>query len=230
MTYDKLMELWGLTVQDFSLLTGIPADRIYNWGRGRGKPKVADTKKIETVYEKYGSKSTNEITKIIADLKHAKKFNIEVKQLPFENYMETEYLSREAQAGYLSSIANHSFFETEKILVPKEFEKGNYLVVEVTGDSMDDGTKRSICEGDKILIKELDPGTFRNFKLNFKKNIFVIMMREGAVLKEIIDHDLEKGIITCHSWNPLYQDYNVNLKDVLKIFYYKKIVERRPNF
>ena len=31
----------------------------------------------------------------------------------------------------------------------KEFEKGFYKVIEIEGDSMNDGTNRSICDGDK---------------------------------------------------------------------------------
>ena len=34
------------------------------------------------------------------------------------------------------------------------------------------------------------------------------------MLKEIIKHDAEKGIIYCHSINPKYEDFKINLKEV----------------
>jgi hypothetical protein len=38
--------------------------------------------------------------------------------------------------------------------VPKEYLNGGYLVIRVDGDSMDDGTKRPLSDGDELLVKE----------------------------------------------------------------------------
>lgn len=144
-------------------------------------------------------------------------------------FMEVAYLPRYAQAGYLDSIQDESIPDVETKLVPKEYEKGNYLIVEITGDSMDDGSKRSIMDGDSVLIKELQRIHWSN-KLHFKQYLFVIMSREGVVCKQITAHNVETGIITCHSWNELYKDYDLDLRDVFKIFYIKKIIDRKIKF
>jgi len=52
----------------------------------------------------------------------------ELKQVPFSDFMETEYLPIEAQAGYLDSLESQELLKLETMLIPKEFEKGNYLV------------------------------------------------------------------------------------------------------
>lgn len=153
----------------------------------------------------------------------------EVVQKDDSEFMEVTYLPRYAQAGYLDSIQDESIPDVETKLVPKEYEKGNYLIVEITGDSMDDGTKRSIMDGDSVLIKELSRVHWSN-KLHFKQYLFVLMSREGVVCKQITAHNVNTGIITCHSWNELYKDYELDLRDVFKIFYVKKIIDRKIKF
>lgn len=94
---------------------------------------------------------------------------------------------------------------------------------------MDDGTSRAICNGEKLLCKELQRIHWKN-KLHFRQYIYIIVSREGIVCKQITSHDIDNGIITCHSWNPVFEDYTINLEDVIQIFYVKKVVERRIRF
>ena len=157
--------------------------------------------------------------------------SIEMTQIQEDMFMEVPVLTIYSQAGYLRGHTDTQYLNRlEKMLVPKEYDKGNYMVVELNGDSMDDGSNRSLCEGDKLLVKELDKVHWQN-KLHFKKSLFVICTKEeGCVCKEITEHDIYNGIITCHSWNPIYSDYKVNLNDVIKLFYVKKIVERKIKF
>lgn len=72
-----------------------------------------------------------------------------INQVPFTDFMETEFLSIEAQAGYLDCLESQDVPKLETMLIPKEFEKGNYLVIEIKGDSMNDGSARSIQDGAK---------------------------------------------------------------------------------
>ena len=150
---------------------------------------------------------------------------IELKQIAYEEFMEAKYLPITAQAGYLTSLEGNGKIELQKILVPKEFNKGNYLVAEIDGASMDDGTNRSICDGDKLLLKQLELNN--GDRLPYRNNLFVIVSKEGIVCKQIINQNLENGNITCHSFNNLYEDYDINLRDVYYLFLVKKIVERR---
>lgn len=150
----------------------------------------------------------------------------EVNQVPSENYMMVEYADLSASAGVLGGALLDNLPESKIRLVPREYEKGNYLVVRVNGDSMNDGTLRALIDGDEILIQEyfLNNGD----KLPIRNNLFVIVSNEGSIIKQITEHNTTENTITCHSFNPLYQDFKLNLNDVFQIFVYKKIIRRVP--
>ena len=160
-------------------------------------------------------------------LKEEKKYVEEVSPIPYENYMEVEYADLSTVAGRLGGYNPATLPEMKRRLIPKEFDRGNYLVVRVDGDSMDDGTSISIPDGTEILIKEyhLQKGE----KLPIRGNLFVIVSTEGTVFKQIIEHNTEEGYIICHSYNQKYSDYRINLSEVLQIFIYRKIVSFRPS-
>lgn len=145
------------------------------------------------------------------------------------DWMEVPFLPIAAQAGYLDSLDQDTELNLERMLIPTEHEKGSFMVIEVKGHSMNDGTGRSIQEGDKLLCKELQRDHWRN-KLHYNQYLFVLAGRDGIVCKQITAHDVNQGIVTCHSWNELYKDYQVQLDEVFKLFYVKKIVERKILF
>lgn len=63
--------------------------------------------------------------------------NDSVKQTPFEDFMEVPVITVTAQAGYLNSIADGDeayVNDLNTMLVPREFEKGHYAVVEIEGE------------------------------------------------------------------------------------------------
>ena len=51
-----------------------------------------------------------------------------------------------------------------------------------------------------------------------KKWDFVIVHKEGILIKRVVDHDVENHRLTLHSLNPLYSDRVVDLVDVRQIF------------
>ncbi|MEI2271877.1 LexA family transcriptional regulator [Sphingobacterium sp. ML3W] len=166
----------------------------------------------------------NTIDKALIDDKILKQ---EVTPIPTDAYMMVEYVDLSASAGILGGSNVDLLPETKKRLVPKEFEKGNYLVVRVNGDSMVDGTDISIPDGAEILVKEyiLEKGE----KLPIRGNLFVICSREGNVFKQIVEHNSDLGYLRCRSYNKKYSDYNIPLDDVFQIFIYRKIVGYRPS-
>ncbi|MDC8024918.1 S24 family peptidase [Elizabethkingia anophelis] len=149
-----------------------------------------------------------------------------VTQIPYENYMWVEFEDLSAAAGTLGGNNVDELPETKKRLVPKEFDNGEYLVVRVDGDSMNNGTEISIPDGSEILIKRyyLNNGD----KLPIRGNLFVIVAKDGRALKQITEHNTDLGFITCHSYNEAFEDYNVLMEDILEIYIYRKIVSNRP--
>lgn len=151
----------------------------------------------------------------------------EVTQIPYSDYMMVEYVDLSASAGPLGGANLSVLPESKKRLVPKEFERGNYLVIRVNGDSMDDGTSISIPDGSEVLVKEhlLEPGE----KLPIRNNLFVITSRDGNVFKQVVEHNLEHGFLKCRSYNRKYKDFIIPLEDVFQVFVYRKIVSLRPS-
>ena len=221
----RLREKLNLSQEDFANLLGVSRGTINNYEKGKVIPesKYEILMKLESNAGLIASEPQSDYTPSPKPLKQ------EVRQVSEQDFMVADYLPIEAQAGYLDGLETQHLPELGHMLIPREFEKGNYLVVELSGDSMNDGSERALKDGDKLLVKELHPDHWRN-KLHYKQYLFVIMSREGIVCKQITAHDVDKKTVICHSFNELYEDYTVNLEDVYKLFYVKKIVERRIRF
>lgn len=150
--------------------------------------------------------------------------NVAIPEMP-KDVTVAPLISQYAYAGYLAGFADHEYLDAQPTYVAaRRHNGGHYVAFEVRGDSMDDGTKRSICEGDILLGRELRKDLWQ-FRLHVPKVFVIIHRTDGIICKEIIAHDLESGVITCHSWNPdpEYQDFDIDMRDVLQLFYVKEI-------
>ena len=143
------------------------------------------------------------------------------------NYMNVPVVHIKARCGYLAGYADEGYIDslpTMPVIVDKTYH-GRYMIFEAEGDSMDDGTRNSICDGDKLLCREVRRDLWLP-KLHINDWYFVIVHRtEGIAIKQITAQD-ENGNITCHSLNDLFNDYSVNLDDVAEIYNVIKVVER----
>lgn len=104
---------------------------------------------------------------------------------------------------------------------------GNYLAFEVKGDSMDDGTRKSFEAGDRVLVRELNK-IYWTDKLRYRDYPYWVVVFDSSVLiKQIINQDIEKGIITFHSLNPSpeYCDFTLCIDDIRKLYY---VVQKKP--
>lgn len=143
-------------------------------------------------------------------------------------FMSVPLVPISAHAGYPSTYGDVGYIDTLPtfpVIVDREY-KGKYRVFEVSGDSMDNGQREAICDKDKILGREVRRDLWTS-KLHINDWFFVIVHREeGIIVKQIIDHDVEKGLIVCHSLNPLFDDFVVHLNDVSELYNVIKIVDR----
>lgn len=147
-----------------------------------------------------------------------------VTQVDSDEYMEVEYRDLSVAAGPLNRTG--SGYKKKTLLVPKEYDNGEYLVVRVDGPSMYDGTEYSIPDGANILIKRyyLNNGD----KLPIRGNLFVVDAKDGQALKQIVEHNTDLGYVRCHSYNSDFEDYNVPLEDIIGFYIFRKIVGFRP--
>lgn len=149
----------------------------------------------------------------------------EVEAVPEDKYIMAEYADLRSFAGRLGGSDIEQLPETHKRLLPREYEKGNYLVVRVSGDSMNDGTSRSLCDGDEVLVRELAPSEWE--ALPIRNRLFIITSREGNVLKQIKEVNKEERYIVCHSFNTSFEDFTLNFDDIYQIFVIYKIVQKQ---
>lgn len=143
------------------------------------------------------------------------------------NYMNVPVVHIKARCGYMAGYADEGYIDslpTMPVIVDKTYH-GRYMIFEAEGDSMDDGTRNSICDGDKLLCREVRRDLWLP-KLHINDWYFVIVHRtEGIAIKQITAQD-ENGNITCHSLNEMFNDYSINLDDVAEIYNVIKVVER----
>lgn len=125
-----------------------------------------------------------------------------------------------AYAGYLSGYTNQTYMDelpAVPFIVDHEAQ-GNYVAFEVRGDSMNDGTEDSYLEGDRLLCREIQRHLWEQSRLHIRKWDFVIVHKDGILIKRIIDHNTQTHELTIHSLNPLYDDRIIRMDEIRQIF------------
>lgn len=131
----------------------------------------------------------------------------------------------DVQAGFLDAYQDIDFLKglNKHSIIVDNPVKGRYVAFRVKGDSMDNGTSDAILQNSIVSTRELQRHLW-NDKIRYKDfQYWVIYTTQSKypLLKEIIGHDVERGVITCHSLNdgPDYSDFELSLNDVQALFY-----------
>lgn len=149
-------------------------------------------------------------------IKQKKEDEAAPKIMEFENF---PFVSQKAYAGYLSGWADNEYVESlPTVAFPVDHTPlGKYLVFEVKGDSMNDGTYDSYLDGDLLLCREVRMDLWKDSKLHFEKWDFVIVHDEGVIVKRITGHDVKNHTITIHSLNQDKSKYPDQVIDLCKV-------------
>lgn len=218
----ELIQKKQVTPYEISVKTGVSQStlsRIIN--NATSKPNI---KNIEALANYFHVSKDWLLSGIDSDNESQLQYN-EVTPVPEGDYMMVEYVDLRASAGRLGVGDVSQLPDTHKRLVPKEYAKGGFLVVRIDGDSMDDGSKRSLSDGDEVLIYEHVDNHIEN--LPIRKTLFVITTLNGNVLKQIKEINKEESYILCHSFNPDYEDFKIKFEDVCQIFIVCKVVQKQ---
>jgi transcriptional regulator with XRE-family HTH domain len=213
----------GLTQEAFGELLGSKPRTVQSWESGDRNMKEGTVMLLKQKLEAHKTThSVNEPKPL---------YSIEVKHLDGlqSSIMQVPLVNQYAYAGYMSGFADNEYIDAlPKIpfILDKEY-KGEYLCFEVKGDSMECDSEESLPEGSILLCRNVRKDYWKS-KLHINKWDFVIVNKElGIVAKRIINHDVEKGILTLHSLNSFYKDYDVHLKDVQQIFNIVEVQQKR---
>lgn len=214
----------GMTQTEFGNMLGASLRAVQSWESGQRNITDATVillkQKLDAHNNTHSVANDNPDTHEI-NVKHIDGLSSSIKFVPLVN----QY----AYAGYLSGYGDNEYIESlPKIpfILDKEY-KGQYVCFEVKGDSMECESEESIMEGSILLCRNVKQEFWRS-KLHITKWDFVIVHKEmGIVAKRIIKHDVEKGILTLHSLNSFYPDYDVHLEDVQQIFNIVEVQQKR---
>ena len=136
--------------------------------------------------------------------------------------MVVPFVPVNAYAGYLDEYKGVEFVDSlsERDFYVRELHYGKYFAFEIKGDSMDDDSKRSISDRDVVLARELGRDHWKDGLRIKDYAAWIIILKNNILCKQIIDQDLDKGTITCHSLNPSpeYCDFVLKLDDIHQLF------------
>ena len=151
----------------------------------------------------------------------------ELKPKEYSTSIKVRLVSNKAKAGWSEGYYNEEYLEELPFVMidSDENHKGKYLAFEVEGDSMEP----DYLEGDIVICREIQRHLWSS-KLHFRDWDFVIAhSTNGIMLKEIIAHNIETGDITCHSLNPKYEDFVLNLHQVAHLYNVVEVRQKGRN-
>lgn len=145
-------------------------------------------------------------------------------------WVEVPIAPYKARAGELLGFGDPEWREgkqTIPVLLDRRVSD-DYIIYEVEGNSMDDGTISGFLDGDFLLCKIEDPNEWRYLASRRGGTLCLVVTKsDGTALKQLTALDTTSGTITCHSYNSDYSDYEVQLEDVQSIFRVVELVKRR---
>lgn len=163
----------------------------------------------------------------------------QAKAFIYDSSDEMNLIVNESSADYLMSIPLvHAYAsytnnwddqewigDLPKYITTKK-EDGRYRAFEVRSESMEYEGDLSLHEGDIVVGKELQRHHWSN-KLHIPRVFIIHHKDKGIMIKQIIRHDTTRARITCHSFNTLYPDFDLELNDVLELYYCKEVKTNR---
>lgn len=206
----KIRKSLDMTQTEFGEMLGVGLRSVQNWESG--KRNISDSAKKLLELKLKGEHSSDNAQNVFKEP--------DAIWVNYNRFMMVPLVNHRAQAGFLLGYGDEDYYE-ELPKVPFEVDKeykGRYLCFEVSGDSMDNNTPESLLEGDILLCREIQQHHWKN-KLHINQWDFVLVHKdEGILVKRIIEHDTENGILTLKSLNDYYENYNVKMKDLIAIF------------
>ncbi|MFD2600205.1 helix-turn-helix transcriptional regulator [Sphingobacterium corticis] len=138
--------------------------------------------------------------------------------------MKVPLIPETAKAGYLSGFADAEYLEDQEYIVTtvSKFHKGSYRAFRVVGDSMDVDKRTTFVHGDIIIGREIRKDLWKSRFHTHKYPFYAfVTINDGIIFKELINHDVDNGVVKLHSLNEdrsTYPDFDINLADVAYIY------------
>lgn len=220
----KKRDAMGLKQEELAALLGKTRLTINRWENGDSIPPGAQ--KLLEMFFKDKMNQSHRLKNVTPDsIKNEPNGNPKEPDAHWINYskpMMVPMVHIRAQAGFLSAWGDTEYID-ELPKIPWEADqeyKGNYMCFEVTGDSMwNENSADSLFERDVLLCREIQRHHWKNrLHINTWKYFVIVHKEQGILVKQITEHDTERGTITLHSLNPYFEDQVIHLDDLLALY------------
>lgn len=134
-----------------------------------------------------------------------------------DNITFVPLVPQRAYAGYLNGYMDDVYVSALPTIPIVKEGKDKYIAFEVNGDSMDDGSSRAYQDGDIVICKMCPDYMTKGNNIHYDGREFIVVHKDGILLKQIAQMDLPNERITLHSFNPTYRDLELSLADVRQI-------------
>lgn len=109
-----------------------------------------------------------------------------------------------------------------------ENEIQEMIAFKVKGDNMNNGTRSSFEDGDRLIVKPFSIESFGNNISNDLNSFWVIETERGCLFRQIVGYDNTRDAIRCHSLNVSgqYPDVFVEIRNITKV---GRVIESQRN-
>jgi len=242
---ENLLIALAVTPEEFASNISVGKSSIYKILRGDTKKlTVSMAKKISEAYPQYSVDFLLEMNKSVQNSDVGENyFEPKAKSIPvtqpleiFETKNGSQYeelgngkyiltvplVPVRAQARYIYEFTDAEYIEglSKVSFIVDRVGVGVYRGFEIQNDSMNDGSIDSIPSGSYVCGRELSKTHWKDRLRINHFNDWIIVHENTVLCKRIKEHNVEKGIITCHSLNdsPEYQDFDIHLDEVKQLF------------
>lgn len=141
-----------------------------------------------------------------------------------------------AYAGYLAGFKDEEYVDElpKHSIIVNRYHKGTYRSFRAVGDSMTSSDvslmESNIYDGNIVTGREIAKVHWKYRLHTHKFSDYVIVHKDGILIKRVIFHDTDNGTLTLHSLNEnkdLYPDFEVSLDDVYQIFNIVDVHQKR---
>lgn len=222
---ERMIKHSGLTKYKIAKGAGISAIILSRWEKGERNPSLTTLEKLHKFLYAYmyppGNLSNSEISKMITDEMVIKFAKSNFKLIPLvQSRNRDEYISNYKDNLFLSELP----------VIPMGIDesfKGKYMCFEVDGDSMNDGTNKSLLDGDIVLGRKIKRDAWK-YNIQVSDFFFIVITAKDISICKIVENNINGREFICEPLNPIYgEKYSVRMTDVKELYHVAKLVDRQ---
>jgi transcriptional regulator with XRE-family HTH domain len=208
----------GMTQEELSQKLGIKRSLLGAYEEGRAEPKAALLIKMAQTFSvpleqfiNYPIDTKNLSAHAASDFE-GRRLRVLSIAVDENNNEKVQLIPAKASAGYLNGYADPVYVEKLQSFALPNFPTGTFRAFEILGDSM-----LPIPSGSIIFAEYVQDWT----SIRDNQTYIVVTSSEGIVFKRVFNRLMDNNTLLLRSDNPVYQDFEVNVKDIHEIWKFR---------